>query len=133
MSKRILVLLVSVVFVFGACGGGGDDEAADTDAGSGATDDTTAEDAADGGGGTARGITIEGFKFSLANAAAGASVPVVNEDGSAHTATADNGEFDSGEVEGGGEGSITAPDKPGQYPFHCEIHPSMKGTLTVTG
>ncbi len=22
--------------------------------------------------------------------------------------------------------------KPGTYPYHCKIHPSMKGTITVT-
>src|SRR5207247_1666217 len=27
--------------------------------------------------------------------------------------------------------AFTAPDKPGDYAFHCDVHPSMKGTATV--
>jgi plastocyanin len=26
---------------------------------------------------------------------------------------------------------FTAPDKPGQYAYHCDVHPNMKGTVTV--
>jgi plastocyanin len=27
--------------------------------------------------------------------------------------------------------TFTAPDKPGEYAFHCDVHPTMKGTVTV--
>ena len=51
-----------------------------------------------------------------------------------HTATADGGEFDLGPVEPGETSPPgTAPDEPGDYPFHCEIHPNMTATLTVEG
>lgn len=126
----MLALFVSVVMVFGACGGGDDEEATDTGTAADDTDDGASDDGGGGGGST---ITIEGFKFSAATAAPGAKVSVSNQDGSAHTVTADNGEFDSGNIGGDAEGSITAPDKAGDYPFHCEIHTSMKGTLTVEG
>ena len=127
----MLALFVSVAVVFGACGGGDDEEATDNETAAEDTDDGATDDADGGGGGGS--ITIEGFKFTNATAAPGASVSVSNQDSSAHTATADNGEFDSGNIEGNAEGSITAPDKAGEYAFHCEIHPSMKGTLTVEG
>ena len=129
----MLALFVSVAMVFGACGGGDDEEATDTDTAAEDTDDGATDDGGDDGGGGGGSITIEGFKFTNATAAPGASVSVSNQDSSAHTATADDGEFDSGNIEGNAEGSITAPDEAGEYPFHCEIHPSMKGTLTVEG
>jgi plastocyanin len=129
MRKGLLALFVSVVFVFGACGGGDDEEATDTDTDTEATDDGAADDGGGGGG----GITIEGFKFTNATAAPGEDVSISNQDGSAHTVTADDDSFDSGNIEGNGEGSITAPDEAGEHPFHCDIHPNMKGTLTVSG
>lgn len=129
MRRGMLALFVSAAMLFGACGGGDDEDATDTDTGAEDTDDGASDD----GGGGGETITIEGFKFSAATAAPGADVSVSNQDGSAHTVTADNGEFDSGNIEGDGEGSIKAPDKAGDYPYHCEIHTSMKGTLTVEG
>jgi plastocyanin len=27
--------------------------------------------------------------------------------------------------------TFTAPDRPGEYAFHCDVHPTMKGTATV--
>lgn len=128
------VLLIGAALVFGACGGGGDEEATDTDP---AADDTAAGGGEDAGGDTGAGggqqpITIEDFKFAPTFAVKpGSKVEVVNKDSAPHTVTADNGEFDSGNVTD--TGSITAPDKPGQYPFRCKIHPSMAGTLTVAG
>jgi plastocyanin len=57
-----------------------------------------------------------------------------NQSGSTHTLTADKGEFDSDRVSGGSQSDpLTAPDEPGDYSFHCEIHSSMTGTLTVEG
>ena len=42
-----------------------------------------------------------------------------------HTATADDGSFDPGEVGGRRDvGPVTAPTSPGDYAFHCEIHPT---------
>ena len=105
--------------------------AADT-GGYGAANDAGA--VADGGGeGGAAGATLEvrDFTFSDTTVAPGGQVTVANADGSAHTVTADGGEFDSGEVEGGGNGTFQAPGQTGTYPFFCEIHPGMSGTLTV--
>jgi len=35
-------------------------------------------------------------------------------------------------VPGGSTQTFTAPSKAGSYKFHCNIHSSMHGTLTVT-
>jgi plastocyanin len=47
-----------------------------------------------------------------------------------HTFTADDGAFDESYVADESI-SVDVPDEPGDYPFHCEIHSSMTGTLTV--
>ncbi len=60
----------------------------------------------------------------------GDTVTFKNEDSFAHTFTADNGEFDSENVDGGGSFTFT-PDAAGTIAFHCKIHSNMKGTITV--
>ena len=79
----------------------------------------------------AAAIEISDFAFSASAAGPGAAVAVSNRDGFPHTVTADSGSFDSGTVDAGATGSFVAPSAPGTYPFHCEIHPQMNGTLTV--
>lgn len=51
--------------------------------------------------------------------------------GTAHNITADDGSFASGTLPPGSsfEGTYSAP---GTYGYHCSIHPTMKGTVTVT-
>jgi hypothetical protein len=69
------------------------------------------------------------FTDSL-SAEVGQSVRWTNQDGAAHTVTADDGAFDSGSLAGGKEFSF-AFDGAGTYAYHCNIHPGMKGTVTV--
>jgi plastocyanin len=76
-------------------------------------------------------IAIQDFRFSTALVTAGAVVTVKNLDSAPHTVTADDGSFDSDVVEAGTDGSFTAPSTPGSYPLHCDVHPSMVGTLVV--
>lgn len=77
-------------------------------------------------------ITIEDFEFSgPASVAPGATVMVVNEDSSSHTVTSETEDFEEVIVEGGADGSFTAPTDPGQYAFVCDFHPEMTGTLVV--
>jgi plastocyanin len=80
---------------------------------------------------TASTITIKGFAFSTPpSVSPGATVTVDNQDGTAHTVTADTGgAFDDQAAEG--TSTFTAPTTPGSYPFHCSLHPSMHGTLVV--
>jgi plastocyanin len=76
-------------------------------------------------------ITIKDFGFTVPSSVSpGTTVRVDNEDSVAHTVTADSGNaFD--EQAAPGSSGFTAPSAPGTYPFHCNIHPEMHGTLVV--
>jgi hypothetical protein len=56
---------------------------------------------------------------------------------SPHTATADHGEFDTGDIPASSppdEPVILTFNSPGTFPYHCTHHPTqMKGTIKVTG
>jgi plastocyanin len=76
-------------------------------------------------------ISIANFKFSEASAAAGSTVTVSNNDTTKHTVTADDGSFNVS-VDPGKTATFTAPSTAGAVKFHCNIHSTMHGTLTVT-
>jgi plastocyanin len=57
-------------------------------------------------------------------------VVFMNHEATTHTATADNGAFDSGELREGEEYDVHL--EPGTYTYHCKFHSSMRGTLIVT-
>jgi plastocyanin len=61
---------------------------------------------------------------------AGGKVTWQNEDTAPHTATADDGSFDTGTIEKGKLGSATFKE-PGTFTYFCEIHPTMHGTVEV--
>ena len=67
------------------------------------------------------------FTVSLA---AGGTVKWGNDDGENHTVTADDVSFDSGPLGGGDTFSHTFVAL-GTVTYHCSIHPSMVGTITV--
>jgi plastocyanin len=50
--------------------------------------------------------------------------------GTTHHLVADDGSFDSGELAAGGKFSHTFTAA-GSIPYHCSIHPNMRGTITV--
>jgi plastocyanin len=61
----------------------------------------------------------------------GTNIIWVNDDTTDHTVTSDDGIFHSGYL-GPGEQFSYLFDRPGNYPYHCEIHPSEKGVIQVT-
>lgn len=127
MRHRVLPLLFILLLTAGlaACGSSSKDS---TDFNAG-TPTTTAS----GGNATDAEITIASFQFTTKPVKAGSTVTVANNDTTAHSVVSDEaGLFQTAEnVEPGGTQTITAPDKPGSYPFHCGIHSTMTATLTV--
>lgn len=78
-------------------------------------------------------ISIEGFAFTSTNPVApGSPIAVTNLDGSPHTLTATNGEFNTGTLGQDESANFAAPTAPGTYEFFCVIHPSMTGQLVVS-
>jgi plastocyanin len=139
-SRALAAVAVGVLLLLGLAACGDDDDGVSAGASDTTTTAASGGDAGDDGyGGTTGGASdesyIEAKDFSLTSitVAPGAEVEVENEGDSPHTATADDGAFDSDRVEPGSSGSFTAPAEPGDYPFHCEIHPAMTATLTVEG
>jgi len=72
----------------------------------------------------------DAFTPATVTVRAGESVAFVNDDDDAHTATADDGSWDS-EGLSRGERWVHAFAKPGRYAYHCTVHPFMKGTIVV--
>jgi plastocyanin len=90
-----------------------------------------------GGGAANVTITITGmnggqsFSPSPASIPAGQTVAWRNADSITHTATADNGAFDTGSISPGATSSPITMGTAGSFGYHCRIHPSMVGTVTA--
>ena len=83
-------------------------------------------------GSTSADITMENTAFNVAGPVkAGATVNIKNNDSFTHTVTSDDGTSFNVSVDGGKSATVTAPSKAGSYKFHCNIHSTMKDTLTV--
>ncbi len=77
-------------------------------------------------------VPIQDFFFDPADATveAGTSVVWFNQGQEPHTVTADDGSFDSGVLNPGDSFMVTFLGS-GTLTYHCEIHPSMVGSVTV--
>jgi plastocyanin len=75
---------------------------------------------------------ISNFSFSPAPATihVGDTLRWTNNDGTSHTVTADDGSFTSPSLPSQGTFSHTF-NEPGTVAYHCAIHTSMHGTVTV--
>ena len=85
--------------------------------------------------GSANTINIKDSSFqpSSLEVPVGTKVEWHNQDGMQHTVTSDmQGLFDSGALNPGKKFDFTF-NTPGSYSYHCNIHPGMQGTITVTG
>ena len=74
-------------------------------------------------------VAIENFKFSpdKLTIAGGDIVRFTNLDSAPHTATADNGTFDTGTLQKGQSAEIEI--EPGGTGYTCRFHPNMKGRI----
>jgi plastocyanin len=78
------------------------------------------------------GVTIADFLFSPGSITihVGDTIVWTNNGPSAHTATANNGSFDTGVLQKGKSASVTFHN-PGTFDYHCSIHPFMHGAVVV--
>src|SRR5258708_4539963 len=81
---------------------------------------------------TNHAVMIHNFAFvtETLTVKAGDKVTWTNQDAVAHSATADNGTFDTGVLQNEQSGSVTFT-KVGVYTYHCVVHSSMHGTIIV--
>ena len=123
-TKRCrLVAMAAVVtaLAFGAC--------SDSDGDDGSTN-ASADAPAESGGDA---VAIEDFTFKPGDlkVAIGTTVTFTNKDDFAHTATAKDKSFDSGNLEQDGAFEQTF-EEAGTFEYLCAIHNSMTGTITVS-
>ena len=59
---------------------------------------------------------------------AGTKVTWTNSDDAAHTATADDGSFDTDTLHQGDSAGVVL-DEPGTYTYYCRFHAFMKATI----
>jgi plastocyanin len=78
------------------------------------------------------GVTIKNFAFAPASTSihVGDTITWTNQDVTAHTATASDGSFNTGNINKGKSASHTFT-KAGTFAYICSIHPSMHGTVVV--
>lgn len=125
MRKQIVLLAAVLALSVAACGD--DDGAATTQPAEG-----TATTEAMGGG---TEVSIEALAFSPGEitVSVGTTVTWTNDEaGIPHTVSSDDGVWDSGSLEPGDTFSFTF-DEAGAFAYHCNIHPSMQGTIVVEG
>jgi plastocyanin len=125
-------VLVLLAFGLAACGSSGDSSTE-----SSASSDTSAEPtgsapAPSGEAARAEKVKIVEFVYGPdpVTVQVGGKVTWQNEDTAPHTATADDGSFDTGTIEQGKIKSETFKQA-GTFTYFCEIHPTMHGTLEV--
>src|SRR5918997_4784456 len=75
-------------------------------------------------------ISNHAFNPAQLNVAPGTTVTFVNNDTEPHTATADNGLFDTGVLHPGSSFDVLL-DGSGTVTYHCELHPHMQGSIVV--
>jgi plastocyanin len=143
-----VLCVVLGLLLFGIAGCGDDDDDGDSGSASIATTDTTeteeevGDDSAAGGNAPApSGDAVRSAKVQIVDFAydpdpvtieEGGKVIWQNEDSEPHTATAEDGSFDTGTLEEGKRGSESFKE-PGTYAYICSIHPDMHGTVEVVG
>jgi plastocyanin len=140
-------LLVALSLALPACGGGDDETTTETvpsEQGAGAAPESEAggeagekeagasEPAPSGEAQRSEKVEIVEFTYEPdpVVVAAGGKVIWQNEDTAPHTATADDGSFDTGTLEKGKLKSETFKE-PGTFTYFCQIHPTMHGTVEV--
>jgi plastocyanin len=93
-----------------------------------------------GGGGVTADVTItingmngsQSFSPDPSTAKVGQTVAWRNADSITHTATANGGAFNTGNIAPGATSSPITMTAAGSFDYHCQIHPTMVGTLSVT-
>jgi plastocyanin len=125
-------VLILLALGLAACGDSGDDSTEGGDTTATTTESTESAPAPSGEAARAEKVKIVEFVYGPdpVTIQTGGKVTWQNEDSAPHTATADDGSFDTGTIEQGKIGSETFKQA-GTFTYFCEIHPTMHGTVEV--
>ena len=82
--------------------------------------------------GQVRQIAVSAFAFApdKLQITVGDTVVWINEDLAPHTATSDDGDWDTGQIEKG-QTARQVFEKPGTFSYFCAFHPHMTGRIVV--
>ena len=138
ISRRLATLAISVALA--ACSGSptsAPTAAAGTQAAPGSQPPaaTAAGSAvcADSTGTTVVEASVGGFEWGPVSAKVGDVITWTNSDAAPHRVGLDDSSCEmSGTIAGGGGKASLVFSVAGTYPFHCTIHSSMKGTITIS-
>jgi len=129
-------VLIAMAFGLSACGGGDDsDTSTVTESAESSTEEsgsTANAPAPSGEAPRAEKVEIADFAYDPdpVTVQVGGKVTWLNRDSVPHTATAEDGSFDTGKLEEGKLKSETFKQA-GTYEYICQIHPDMHGVVEV--
>jgi len=146
LKPLLLAALVALSLGLVACGGSGSNTSSEAETAPPASEESEAGEEAESEAGeeaesepapsgeAAKSEKVEIVEFTYQPdpvvVQVGGKVIWQNEDTAPHTATADDGSFDTGTIEKGKLGSATFKEA-GTFTYFCEIHPTMHGTVEV--
>ena|SRR5688572_18813204 len=129
-DRRRLVAFAAAALALGLGLGACSDDDENAGSANGSAESAESTDTAASGG---NAVAIEGFAFKPGDleVKAGTTVTFTNEDDFAHTATAKDKSFDTGNLDKDGTFEHTF-EEAGTFEYLCAIHNSMTGTITVS-
>lgn len=137
MNLKTLLVPTLIAMALGllACGSDDDsDTSSVTETASGSSEPGGKANVPANGGEAPRADKVEIIDFAYdpdpVTVQVGGKVTWLNQDSAPHTATAEDGSFDTGTLEEGKLKSETFKQA-GTYAYICEIHPDMHGTVEV--
>jgi plastocyanin len=130
-NARLTALVVPIILVIAACSGSST-TAPSAPPSSAPSPSASAAPSGAPSGATGDAVSIAGFSFKpgAITVAVGTTVTWTNDDSTGHTVTADDGSFDSRSLAKGATFTQTFTTA-GTFAYHCSIHSSMTGTVTV--
>ncbi|HWO83472.1 MAG TPA: cupredoxin family copper-binding protein [Solirubrobacterales bacterium] len=140
LKPLFLAALVALSLGLAACGGSGSNSSSEAETAPASEEsgteaegeETESEPAPSGEAAKSEKVDIVEFTYQPDPVVVqvGGKVIWQNQDTAPHTATADDGSFDTGTIEKGKIGSETFKEA-GTFTYFCEIHPTMHGTVEV--
>jgi amicyanin len=138
MNKKIVWVIVIVAVLLVGAGVVVAMQKSSDDSMSGMSTDTTTKQSTSSNSSTPAAATntvsIENYAYSPASITVkkGTTVTWTNNDSVEHTVTVDSGSGPQSELFGKGKTYSYTFDTVGTFSYHCQPHPYMKGTVTVT-